>query len=1319
MVIALEAARQTIDTKPRPISAFLLKDAEFIAPVMIGQTPQDATEIVIELRPIEDMHDKDSIESEVQIYSYHDDNWRLCFRVNVQLEYEAVQNLESSWADETSWERTKMKEQLHSTATSCTQPIDQHTFYQYCEKQGLKYGPSFQLLDNIQWDGDDTSMARIDMTSTGRILKDADSPVHPAILDAMVHLMFAQVSKGTARLMPMAVPHRIAKARISARPWNRVTSSVQLRSTKDTIPGSLTSFTGNIQAVGDEGFPLCTIETLQMTEVSRVEEAEDDGPSRTLLHQIAWKPQLSSLSPVELQKLCNLDSPLDNSAFRETFFPKIELAMRASIRQALQEITQEDVDRAPEYLKKFAAYLKHQYSMEMFPEDPDLHGSALEALLTECLSENPKWQLFPRAARALSSIIRGETNALEVLFNDHGAEDYYSEIFGFFSQDKRVSKFLDLLTHEKPGLKILEIGSGTGSMTGIILKAIEAFEKETGQTRLAEFTYTDISPSFFEAAREKFAYFEDRMVFKTFNVDIDPMQQGFQEAHYDVVVAGSVLHVTQDLAAGLTKLHRLLKPQGHLMLLEITNLHSACNTVGFGPLEGWWQASEEWRQYGPLATEQRWDELMRDVGFSGVDLSLYDGYMTNLMISTSLGTPKTNGMSNGVSNGVSNGLSNGVSNGMPNGVSNHGQTDILLLIDDDSDTHCALATEIKRRHQHVQVINLADVEKLSERLSSSKIVVSLLECSAPRLATINEADFYALQTHIQGVRNLLWVSGNSSATDPHFSLSTGLLRCLRSEQASKHIVSLSIESCPPGTDAEFISRLLNSCFLDETTSEELEFVVRHGHLNIGRLRENADLETERKSRMAPRLISQAWESGPPLVLEAGIPGIINTLRFVEDPAASDLAPTEVEIKASVWPISSRDISIVLGRMENAGLGLECAGTISRVGSACSDRFTPGERVLMVHPGTMRSLPRAPADAVFKLPETLSLNDAVAGMVPGMTAWYALVHVGRLQRGEKVLVHDAADGTGQTAIKIATKLGAEIFATVDSEEKRKLVIGLGIPESHVFYSRDASFVKGVKRVTNDYGVDVVLNSLTGQGLRASWGCIAPYGRFVNLGKLDVTIPGFANNASFAVVDLQHIILKNSALLRQLVESALSLIADPAVGGPVPLHFFPISQIGKAFRSKEAGENTGRTLVTIEPTDVVSVRLNVPCSASVEIMADCGKKFLVRKSTRLFQADASYLVVGGLGGLGRAILRWMVDQGARNLVVPSRSGPSSQAAFKIVSELSSQGVSIITPRCNVSSSEELSALLQNCTHMAPIRGCINLAMVLQVGGPCTFD
>jgi NADPH:quinone reductase-like Zn-dependent oxidoreductase len=182
------------------------------------------------------------------------------------------------------------------------------------------------------------------------------------------------------------------------------------------------------------------------------------------------------------------------------------------------------------------------------------------------------------------------------------------------------------------------------------------------------------------------------------------------------------------------------------------------------------------------------------------------------------------------------------------------------------------------------------------------------------------------------------------------------------------------------------------------------------------------------------------------------------------------------------------------------------------------------------------------------------------------------------------------------INIAKMLGADIFATVDSEENRKLVVDLGIPESHVFDSRDLSFVKGTRRITQEYGVDVVLNSLSGRGLRASWECIAPYGRFVNLGKSDTSLlmAGLADNVVFASVDLQHIVMNNKALLRQLFEKTLVLVADLMVGSPAPLQSFPVSQIEEAFRLIEAGKDTGRTLITIEPKDVVPVRLDLPHS-----------------------------------------------------------------------------------------------------------------------------
>lgn len=223
--------------------------------------------------------------------------------------------------------------------------------------------------------------------------------------------------------------------------------------------------------------------------------------------------------------------------------------------------------------------------------------------------------------------------------------------------------------------------------------------------------------------------------------------------------------------------------------------------------------------------------------------------------------------------------------------------------------------------------------------------------------------------------------------------------------------------------------------------------------------------------------------------------------------------------------------------------------------------------------------------------------------------YALTYLARLRHGDKILIHSAAGSTGQMAVKIARMHGAEVFVTVGTEEKRQLVTspdGLNIPASHVFYSRDTSFAAGVMRVTSGYGVDVVLNSLSGSGLRASWECMAPYGRFIDIGKSDIDantplpMAGFARNVSFASVDLHHVIQTNIPLTRELVEKSLQLSVDGMLGVPSPLHLFPTSELLKALRYMQSGKNTGRILVTIHPDDVVLVRHSTSVISQFEIV-----------------------------------------------------------------------------------------------------------------------
>ena len=99
---------------------------------------------------------------------------------------------------------------------------------------------------------------------------------------------------------------------------------------------------------------------------------------------------------------------------------------------------------------------------------------------------------------------------------------------------------------------------------------------------------------------------------------------------------------------------------------------------------------------------------------------------------------------------------------------------------------------------------------------------------------------------------------------------------------------------------------------------------------------------------------------------------------------------------------------------------------------------------------------------------------------------------------------------------------------------------------------------------------------------------------------------------------------------------------------------------------------------------------------------------------FEQDATYLIAGGLGGLGRAITRWMVSRGARNFILLSRSGATSQYAVGLIEEMQSRGVKIAAPPCDVSVEEEVSTTIEKYrSTMPPVKGCIQASMVLKVG------
>lgn len=1183
--MSIEAAIQITSNNKREISGFFCQEAHFLAPATVANTTQDATEIVLHLRPIQSTYEKQPSRYEIAIFAHHEERWTECFHTDtLQVKYQATSATQVDGGQESRFENSRIRQLAEEAVMSCTKDIDTQEFYEYCADHGIRYGDAFQLLRRIAWDGNRTSVAQIDMGSIQKRYQLLNSHAHPTVLDAAFHLMVAQLSKGLTKHIPTLVPHRITNTWTSAQSWGQAMSWLQIVAIVQPHSEGLTNPVISCYVLTDDNSPLCAIEHLFLTAISQAGKHQArEAREETLLYTISWKPQLSTLSSEQLLEICNAAAESFDTTLIEEYYVKSDSMLRLAARRGLKSLSPVTLDEAPKHIRRYVAALQHHFGTPQIGEVESVSDSEFEALLEDVENTFPDYRIFSMVSRALPSILRGETDPLELMFTTKGAESLYHFLAGDQMRDGRFKKFLDLASHETPALKILEVGAGTGSITRHILGDLQQLEKATGQSRFHSYTFTDVSSTFFEAAKHQFGDVQGRLSFQTLDLEREPADQGFDTGAYDLIVAGLVLHATSDLKATLGRARKLLRRGGYIAIHEVTSIASPCSNVTFGVLEGWWKATENWRLYTPLATEQRWSDLLKRTGFSGSDLVLHDHpieaiHLCSMIISTAIESTATLD------------------------EEKHQVGQLVILIDPNSDRQRVLADQMDNREMEKRVLHLPDVVDEQWTISPSDVVISLLELQASRLASLSDTDFQAFQKVVKGANNLLWVSSplvEHGTCDPYSALATGFFRSLRSEDAYKRYVTLSIESCVEGSEGSFVSSTLDSCFVRDDPSPEVEFVVRNNRLVIGRLAKEVDIDAGRLSRTVPSLRVEPWKPGQPLVLDVGTPGMLDTLRFIEDVAYDDnLRPDEVEIEAVAWPISFRDVFIALGRLGQEGMGFECAGVVTRVGNGHlpGHDVEPGDRVVMLSPGCIRTYPRASAHLVAKLPDHLPFAEAAAMIGPVLTARHSLVNVARLQSGETVLIHSGAGSTGQMAIALAQMIGAEVFATVGVDEKKSLLTSrFGIPDDHIFYSRDTSFAKGLKRLTGGRGVDVVVNSLSGDGLRASWECVAPYGRFIEIGKADIransSLPmgNFAKNVTFAAVDMLHICQTNDSMACQLLRDTVELFAQGELQGPGPLHMFSVSDIEKAFRYIQSGANTGRIVVTAGCKDNVPVSL----------------------------------------------------------------------------------------------------------------------------------
>ena len=1174
LVMAIEGVRQmAAPGSNRSIKGYRIKEATFERALSIPSSA-DGAESQLSLRPIHNTLN-DISKFEYIISTINDGIWAKNSQGIIQVEYQGdVNEVDDGFEDNFHMERSL--ELFQERQLNCTCHIESEAIYDHLGKMGLEFGPAFHTLSNVKCnEGEMTGEIKTFECEANSNTNDTQPHlIHPTTLDGFFQLVLIGMTRGTQDLMPATVPTRIDNLWLA--PSGLCHSEAKfLRATSKHLTKGQRQDESSFLAMDDHHAVQVSVDILEFTRIDSQQADSSNKPQRRLCYNMDWKPDIELATPDQVQLYCNADRATDAATI--AFSKDLESFCEATIFKLLPTIDSSKVDPAR------TPYLDWMKSRARAYSNEELVNTQLDNIasfdnLAGRLDSSAEGKFYIKVSRCLTEMLYGDISPFEVLVQSDIAKEYQTEIRSRLSA--QLSKLVDLLAHKNPEISVLEVGAGAGDTTQCILDSLCLHGNQEGGTpRYSRYDFTDSSRTSLEKAQEKLQQYNSRVKYRLLDIENDVLSQGFVAGTYDLVIAAYSLCAAKDMDKALSNIRSLLKPNGKLVLLERTG-RAAYATFALGLLPEWWQVADRYRCAGPTMTSIEWNQALENNGFSGLDVVIND-YATpmcqefSIIASTAL-EPAANDLLLPKSMIL-----------VPNDTGRAQQ--VAEIIQQKLHSMCSPACVVVTFDQ---AVILQDI--------SERFCISLLEVDSPVLHKLGRHAFDSLKIVLGSISGLIWTTagGGHSSGIPEYQTADGFLRSVRTENALLKAVTLALDpsNSEPKAIADAICKVLKGTLSRDISEVETEYMDQIDTLMIPRVVEaNYMNDHIHKSADPQETLLQPFGAPnlPPLALDFEKPGLFDSLRFVEDTEASKpLKPYEVEIDVKAIGMNLTDCLAASGRIKRTDMGSECAGIVTRSGNE-SD-FKIGDRVCGIVFGCFKSHARCDNRCLVRIPENLSFADAAALPMACTTVYQTLGVVGRLQQEDTVLIHAAAGGVGQIAIQFAQHLGAEIFATVGSQEKKKLIMDTyGIPSNHIFYSRDTTFAQGVMRMTNGRGVDVILNSLAGEGRAASWECMASFGRFVDIDKRDIHAKlkldesQFARNVSYAAVDVFGMVRTRPGLIRGALLAAMDLVAEGKVRTSKPMRAYGVSQIEDAFRYMQSGRNIGKVVIDVKKDDIVQV------------------------------------------------------------------------------------------------------------------------------------
>ncbi|MCB1397002.1 MAG: SDR family NAD(P)-dependent oxidoreductase, partial [Rhodobacteraceae bacterium] len=883
----------------------------------------------------------------------------------------------------------------------------------------------------------------------------------------------------------------------------------------------------------------------------------------------------------------------------------------------------------------------------------------------------------------LPDLLRGRTDLPTALAGAGGAVDHLMQSGpSVLAANRLLAQAVAAAIAPVPAgrrLRILELAGRAGGLAHHVLPRL--------QGRATRYVLSDRTTEGFGRAEK--ALFDHRdIAFATLDPDADPLTQGFEAQSFDLILGLDALRPCSNPAQALEGLRGLLAPGGILALAELPAPTPWAMLV-LGLTEGW-------RFTGPLPPV---------TGFDGVDSAPSDpkGLSPRMLMlaraplaTAAASCPPADGPSPWLILGEGDGLAADLATSLA-------ASGRKALIATQGPAFARLAAD----RFTVDPANPAPLlEALAADNRTPAVVIDLRPLDAPPAETLapgalaSGADLGA-----QGVLRLVQVLGDSQSTPPrlvvvtrgaHAPLGTGpvnpaqapvwgLARVAAAEYRQLAVRGIDLDPlAPPGDCAALIADI-------DAPDDEGEIALRGGGRFVSRIR-----------RLDPAALTPPPAPDTTLQrLEIPAPGALDRLAFAQHPRRAP-GPSEVEIAIAAAALNFRDVMKAMGIYPVANAldelpGDEAAGTVTRVGAGVR-HVAPGDRVLALGAGCLATHATLNAALVLPLPEGLSFDAAATIPVAYLTAWHALHEVGRLRRGDTVLIHAATGGVGLAAIRVAQAAGARVFATAGSSDKRAHLRALGIEA--VMDSRRLDFVDDIHRLTDGRGVDLVLNALAGRAIEAGLAALAPGGRFLEIGKRDIfqnTAIGlrpFRHGISLTSIDLHRVMTERPAEAARALRAVLKGVVAGRYG-PLPHRVFAMDRAVDAFRLMSQARHIGKIVLRTPGARIEALPPAAPAPVTM-------------------RADATYLITGGLGGLGLVLAEHLIGAGARHLILVGRSGASRPAAQAALARWQAQGIAVRVEAVDVSDPAAVAALFDRAAlgpgAMPPIRGLFHAATVL---------